>query len=114
MTEVKPETVIATENVVRDVRNWLAVFKTEYDIPDEAYDKLHKKIEEIGTNVGNIKCLPAGVDPDSVKPASDALTDAQQWLAVFADEYDLSEETLKVLEDNFEKIATHLTKIECV
>lgn len=113
MSEVKPETVMNTENVVRDVRNWLAVFKTEYDIADEAYDKLHHKIEEIGTKVAGIKCDAEGVEEESVKPVSDTLAETKQWLAVFAEEYDLAEEAVKVLTEQFDKIGEKLAAIEC-
>lgn len=114
MTEVKPETVMAAENVVRDVRNWLAVFKTEdNNVSEEAYKKLHGKIEEIGTKIGGIKCDAEGVEEESVQPASNALAEAKQWLAVLAKEYDLSEETVKVLTENFDKIGEKLAAIEC-
>lgn len=114
MTEVKPETIKNAEDVVRDVRNWLAVFKTEYNIADEAYDKLHQKVEEIGAKIGGITCDASGdVKAESVQPVSDALADFKQWLAVFKTEYDLSEETVKVLHDEVDKIVDKVSAIEC-
>jgi len=113
MTEIKPETVSAAEDCVRDVRNWLAVFKTEYDISDEANQKLHAKIEELGTKIGGITCDADGVDAASVNPASDTLAETKQWLAVFAQEYSMAEEAVKVLHANFDKIGEKLAAIEC-
>lgn len=101
-------------NVVRDVRNWLAVFKTEYDIPKEAYDVLHKKIEELGSKMVGIKCDVSGkVAPDSMRSVTNALRDAKAWLATFASEYDLAKEAVKILHENFDKIGDALAKIDC-
>lgn len=43
------------ENAVRDLKNWLAVFAEEYEIPQEAIDTLHKKIDELAMKIGAIK-----------------------------------------------------------
>jgi len=43
------------------MRNWLAVFKTEYDLSDEAYKTLHAKIEDVGSKLDNVVCKDAGV-----------------------------------------------------
>src|SRR5574342_264022 len=102
------------ENVVRDVRNWLAVFKTEYGISGEAYDTLHKKIEELGSKMAGIKCDTSGkVAPDSMKPVANVLRDTKAWLAEFASEYDLADEAVKVLHQNFDKIGDALAKVDC-
>ncbi len=102
------------ENSVRDVKNWLAVFKTEYKIADEAVKVLNQKIEELGTKVGGIKCDVSGkVDASSVKPVSNVLRDAKAWLATFAKEYDLPAEAVKVLHQNFDKIGAALAAVDC-
>ena len=44
----------AAANALRDAKNWLAVFKTEYDINDEAINKLHEKLDEVGEKIGQI------------------------------------------------------------
>jgi hypothetical protein len=102
------------ENIVRDVRNWLAVFKTEYGISGEAYDVLHKKIEELGSKMAGIKCDASGkVSGDSMKPVANTLRDTKAWLAEFASEYDLAKEAVKVLTQNFDKIGDALAKVDC-
>jgi hypothetical protein len=111
---VDVKTVRDAENSVRDLRNWLAVFKTEYGISEEAYKTLHSKIEELGSKIGGITCsAPGVVDANSVKPASNTLRDAKAWLATFAKEYNLAEEAVKVLHENFDKVGQKLAAIEC-
>ena len=43
------------ENAVRDLKNWVAVFAAEYDLPKEAIDTLHKKIDELAMKIAAIK-----------------------------------------------------------
>ncbi len=111
--EVKVDTVRAAENSVRDVKNWLAVFKTEYDVADEAVNVLHKKLDELGAGMSGIKCSAQGVEANSVRPVANTLRDAKAWLATFAKEYDLPEEAIKILHENFDKIGDALKAIEC-
>lgn len=113
MADIKVDTVRAAENCVRDIKNWLAVFKTEYDVADEAVKVLHQKLDEIGASMAGIKCSTTGVEATSVRPVANAVRDAKAWLAVFAKEYDLSEETIKVLHQNFDKLGDALKAIEC-
>jgi hypothetical protein len=44
---------------------------------------------------------------------SNALRDLKAWLATFAQEYDLSAETVKVLHQNMDKIGQKLALIDC-
>ena len=114
MAKVDVKSVRDVENSVRDLRNWLAVFKTEYDISEEAYKTLHDKIEELGSKIGGITCHPSGdVDANTVKPVSNVLRDAKAWLSTFAKEYDLPEEAVKVLHENFDKVGDKLRAVEC-
>ncbi len=111
--EVKIDTVRAAENCVRDIKNWLAVFKTEYDIDDEAVKVLHEKLDDIGSKMAGIKCTARDVEAASVQPVSNAVRDAKAWLATFAEEYDLSEESVKVLHEKFDELGNKLAAIEC-
>ncbi len=43
----KPSASVGIENEIRDIVNWLAVFKEEYGIADEAVDVLKEKLEEL-------------------------------------------------------------------
>lgn len=111
--EVQPKELKEAGNALRDVRNWLAVFKTEYDLAEEAYSVLHKKIEEVATKLGAVKCTAKGVDGQSMKPASNALRDLKNWLAVFAKEYDLAEEAVDVLGEQVDKVGQKMAAIKC-
>lgn len=37
---------------LRDLKNWIAVFADEYDLPEEARNKLHEKVDELGKELG--------------------------------------------------------------
>lgn len=110
---MKLENIRTATDTLRDLRNWLAVFQTEYDIPDEAYQKLHDKIEEIGSKMDGISCEKDGVDAESIKPVSNAVRETTNWLAVFADEYDLNEEAVQKLNAKLDEFAEKLANIEC-
>ena len=43
----KPSASVGIENDIRDIVNWLAVFKEEYGIPDDAVDVLKEKLEAL-------------------------------------------------------------------
>ena len=36
---------------IKELKEWLSVFKTEYNIADEAYDVLKAKIEQLGDSL---------------------------------------------------------------
>ncbi len=44
------------ENAVRDLKNWVFVFAKEYDLPEEAINTLHNKIDELAAKIAGIKC----------------------------------------------------------
>jgi len=47
--------IIDVENDIRNIINWLAVFKEEYGIDEEAVDVLRQKLEKVAEKVGNLK-----------------------------------------------------------
>ncbi|MEM3154358.1 MAG: hypothetical protein QW165_02195 [Candidatus Woesearchaeota archaeon] len=114
MAKIIDKSVRNVENAVRDFKNWLSVFKTEYDIADEAMHVLHKKVDEFSDKLREVKCDASGkVAADSMKPVANTLRDAKAWLATFAQEYDLSDEAKKVLHESFDKVGDALAKVEC-
>ena len=44
------------EATIRDLKNWVFVFAKEYDLPQEAVDMLHKKVDEVAEKIGRITC----------------------------------------------------------
>jgi len=116
MTELKPETVSAAENAVRDAKNWLATFnntEATFKISDEANKTLHEKLDDVGQKIGGIVCSADGVQADSVTPASETLANAKQWWAVFAKDNDIEEEAVKVVNEKLDDIGQKLAAIEC-
>ncbi len=114
MTDVNVKSIRDVENAVRDFKNWLAVFKTEYNIADEAVRILHEKADAFSDSLKGLKCDASGkVDANSVKPVANVLREAKAWLATFAKEYNLAEEAVKVLHQNFDKVGDALRAVEC-
>lgn len=60
MANAKPKidavAVREAESAVRDLKNWIAVFAEEYELPDEAIEKLNSKAEELVEKISNISC----------------------------------------------------------
>jgi len=110
MTELRPESVRNAENAVRDTINWLAVFKTESEVPDEAVQKIREQLDSVGTKIGDIKCDESGVDASSCQAAADALAAAKQWWGVFS--ADMGDEAKKVMHEQLDGIGTALAAIE--
>lgn len=92
------------EDCIRDIKAWLAVFKREYNVSEEAYDTLLTKLEEIAAKVGKI----SPKKPQTVKQAADTLRNIKNWTVVFAGEYDLAEEAVSVLQEKFEELGEKL------
>ena len=104
----------AVENTTRDFINWLAVFKTEYGIPTEAYETLHEKMDEFSTKVGAITCDVVGtIDKSKIRIAANTLRDTKAWLAVFAREYDLAPEAVCVLTEKLDEVGEKLANVDC-
>lgn len=57
--EVDVNAVKEAETAVRDLKNWVFVFAKEYDLPQEAVDMLHKKVDEVAVKIGAITCKPS-------------------------------------------------------
>ena len=53
--ESKPN-INAVEDEVRNTINWLSVFAEEYDIPEEAVNKLREKLEDIAKKAAELTC----------------------------------------------------------
>jgi predicted nuclease with TOPRIM domain len=51
----KPDVKGVAEKI-RQLKEWLAVFQEEYDIPADAMDTLSKKIDELVDEVADITC----------------------------------------------------------
>lgn len=100
------------ENSVRDAKNWLAAFKTEYKLADEVVKVLHGKLDDLGKSVAGIKSAGKKIDAASVKPVANTLRDLKNWLAAFKTEYKLADEVIKVLHKEFDKIGDKLAALK--
>jgi hypothetical protein len=43
------------ENAVRDLKNWVFVFAKEYELPEEAVNKLHEQVDKVAKKIAEIK-----------------------------------------------------------
>jgi hypothetical protein len=55
MPKAQPQ-IKDAEDSIRDIKNWVFVFAKEYDLPKEAVNMLHKKIDELAVKIGFMKC----------------------------------------------------------
>lgn len=51
------EQVEAVEGDIRDIINWIATFKQEYEVPEELEKTLREKLEALAKKVGGAKVL---------------------------------------------------------
>jgi len=51
----KPD-VKGTAQAVKELKEWIAVFAEEYDLPDEAKEKLDEKIDSVAKKLSGISC----------------------------------------------------------
>lgn len=109
---IDADTVKQAENVVRDARNWLAVYREEFNFPQEAVDKFHQKIDEIAEKIGKITCN-GDIDVNASRAAADSVRDINNWLAVFKEEYDFPEEVWTQVHKKFDEIAEKIKLLEC-
>lgn len=43
------------ENEIRDIINWVSVFDTEYDLPEEVVSELKERLEKIAKDIAYLK-----------------------------------------------------------
>ena len=55
MVEVDANTVKEAADAIRDLKNWLAVFAQEYNLAQEAQDKLHEEVDKIVVKLSQIE-----------------------------------------------------------
>ncbi|RMD58152.1 hypothetical protein D6825_01810 [Candidatus Woesearchaeota archaeon] len=110
---MKLKKIRSATDKLRDIMNWLAVFKTEYDLPREAYRTLLKEVQKIGKAMDGIECRQGHVLADSMKPVADELRNTKNWLAVFKTEYGLPREAVKKLHAELDAFGKKLSQIRC-
>lgn len=54
--EVENESLQKASDSLRDFKNWVAVFKTENDLSDEAFSVLNEKVEELAESFASVEC----------------------------------------------------------
>ncbi|MBI4016365.1 MAG: hypothetical protein HY363_01590 [Candidatus Aenigmarchaeota archaeon] len=59
------------------------------------------------------KCSTPKVNAKTVKDAEDAVRDLKNWVFVFAKEYDLPEEAIKMLHAKVDEVAQKIGAISC-
>lgn len=115
--KVDVSTVKATADKLRDVKNWLAVFQEEYDIPAEAMETLSNKIDDIAKDLTDVHCTveqgEEEVSREALDAATDNMRDMKNWIAVFKTENELSDEACKVLDEQIGELAECIANIEC-
>lgn len=120
MVEIIADTVKDAENCVRDIKNWLAVFKTEYELPDEIINKIDEKMTAIAEKMGVVTCKITGetveASDEELKAIEDIIRDVKNWVAVFKTEYEqqMKEEAVNKLNQKLEELAIKAGNIKCI
>ena len=52
MAEISDDALRALTDKIRDLRNVVAVFTTEYDLPEEVTDTISEKLEDLARTLG--------------------------------------------------------------
>ncbi len=119
MVEVIADTIKDAENCVRDIKNWLAVFKTEYNLPDEVVDKINEKMTTIAEKMGVVSCKITGetveANDEELKAIEDIVRDTKNWVAVFKTEYEqaMTDEAVNKLNEKLGELAVKAGNIKC-
>jgi len=115
--KVDVSTVKKSAQTLRDLKNWIAVFKEEYDVPEEAVMQFNGKIEEVAENLKSVHCVlennESEVEKQDLDKAADAMRDLKNWAAVFKTTHELSDEAAKVLNEKIEAFAQDVANIKC-
>lgn len=115
--KVDVSTVQKSAGTLRDLKNWIAVFEEEYDIPAEAVKQFHEKIDEVADHLKGVHCVledgEAEVEKEDLDKATDAMRDLKNWAAVFRTTHELSDEAAKVMNEKVEALAQDIANIEC-
>lgn len=115
--KVDVSTVKDCADKLRDIKNWIAVFQKEYDVREDAVEKLSNKIDAIANDLADVHCVIENgeqeVEKESLDKATDSMRDMKNWIAVFKTENELSDEACKVLDEKIDDVAECIANIEC-
>lgn len=89
------EALKASEDTIRDIKNWLQVF----EVADEAKKVLGEKLDAIADGIGHCE------NENDVRNCENTIRDTKNWLAVFKGEYDLSDEAVNTIHEKLDALA---------
>ncbi len=55
MPKPNAQIIKEAEDELRELKNWLFVFAKEYNLPEEAVEKLHEKIDAIAEKLADVE-----------------------------------------------------------
>ena len=117
MAKVNYESVKESADILRDLKNWVAVFNNEDELSGEAREKLMEKIDDIADDLADVHCViknkQADVDDEACDKATDSMRDFKNWVEIFKTENEVSGEAEEMLDEYIEKLAESVANITC-
>lgn len=118
MVEVDLETVKKSADLLRDLRNWIAVYEDDYEqVSDEAKKRFQEEIEKIANDLAGVHCViedgQKEVSDEALDKATDRMRDFKNWVEVFLTENEVSDEAAKKLNECVDKLAESIMNIKC-
>jgi hypothetical protein len=62
--QLDPRAMHEVAHELRDIKNWLAAFSSEYSLPDEVREKFHERLDILGEKLARLGCIPR--EPPSI------------------------------------------------
>ena len=117
MVQVDLESVKKSADILRDLKNWVAVFENEDELSEEARDKLLSQIDAIADDLGDVHCLikdgEKEVSDTALDSATDVMRDFKNWIEIFKTEKEVTGEAEEKLDEYVGKLAESIADIKC-
>ncbi|MBW3018557.1 hypothetical protein KY329_00020 [Candidatus Woesearchaeota archaeon] len=117
MVQVDFESVKKSADILRDLKNWVAVFNNEDELSGEAREKLMNEIDEIAEDLVDVHCVlkdkEAEVSDEACDRATDVMRDFKNWVEIFKTENEVQGEAEQMLDEYIEKLAESIANIKC-
>jgi gas vesicle protein len=117
MVQVDFESVKKSADILRDLKNWVAVFNNEDELSKEARQKLMSQIDKIAKDLADVHCVlkdkEAKVSDAACDRATDVMRDFKNWVEIFKTENEVKGEAEQMLNDTVGKLAESIANIKC-
>src|SRR3989338_9426739 len=101
-----------TLECVKELKARMIIFSKEYNLPPKARELLSYKAERICKCICKLKTNSDGKpNQEELKAAEQFVLDCKDWLVAFAEGYELADEAVNVLHQQYEQVVQKITQI---